>query len=90
VASEFARDANLDANDAFEVVLDTFRDRHNAFYFQTNAVGARRDALIRNEGEAINWDWDGIWTVACAARRPSHLRVLDARLPPRPRAVQRR
>jgi hypothetical protein len=47
-------------------MLDTFRDRRNAFYFQTNAVGARRDALVRNEGDSINWEWDGVWDVAVA------------------------
>lgn len=66
VASEFVRDADLQANDAFEIFLDTFRDGRNAFYFATNAVAAQRDALIRNEGEAINWEWDGVWHVACS------------------------
>ena len=66
VSSEYVRDAPLDANDSFEVFLDTFRDRRNAFYFATNAVGAQRDGLVRNEGEALNWEWDGVWHVASA------------------------
>ena len=66
VGSEYRRDASLDANDAFEVFLDTFHDGRNAFYFQTNAVGAQRDALVRNEGESVNWEWDGVWEVGCA------------------------
>lgn len=61
VATEYRRDTDLEAEDTFEVFLDTFRDRRNAFYFATNAVGAQRDALVRNEGEALNWEWDGVW-----------------------------
>lgn len=60
VASEYRRDADLEAEDSFEVFLETFLDGRNAFFFATNAVGAQRDALVRNEGEALNWEWDGI------------------------------
>ena len=56
-------DADLEADDAFEIFLDTFRDRRNAFYFATNPAGAQRDALIRNEGAVLNFEWDGIWDV---------------------------
>jgi hypothetical protein len=66
VSSEYLRDASLDANDSFEVFLDTFRDRRNSFYFATNAAGAQRDGLVRNEGEALSWEWDGVWHVASA------------------------
>jgi hypothetical protein len=66
VSSEYVRDAPLDANDSFEVFLDTFHDRRNAFYFVTNAVGAQRDGLVRNEGETLNWEWDAVWHVASA------------------------
>lgn len=66
VANEYRRDADLEADDAFEVYLDTFRDRRNAFYFATNPVGAQRDALVRNEGAVLNWEWDGVWDVACS------------------------
>ncbi len=63
VATEMRRDAELRHNDYFEVFLDTFHDHRNAFYFATNPLGARRDALIREDGSNINWNWDGIWVV---------------------------
>ena len=66
IGSEYLRDADLAANDTFEVMLDTFHDRRNAFYFATNPAGAQRDALVRNEGDALNWEWDGVWQVACS------------------------
>ena len=61
VANEMRRDAELKDNDYFEIVLDTFLSRRNGFYFAINPLGARRDALIRDDGSNINWDWDGIW-----------------------------
>jgi len=63
VANEMRRDGELKDNDFFEIVIDTFHDHRNAFYFATNPLGARRDALIRDEGGTINWNWDGIWQV---------------------------
>jgi len=67
--TEYRRDADLDSDDNLQVFLDTFHDRRNAFFFQTNPLGTQRDGLIRNEGEDINWQWDGIWTVACTRTR---------------------
>jgi hypothetical protein len=51
-------------DDMIAIVLDTFHDRRNAFLFATNALGNQSDALIENEGQDVNDDWDGIWEVA--------------------------
>lgn len=64
VANVMRRDAELQDNDSFEIYLDTHHDHRNLFYFATNALGAQRDGLIRNEGESQNWDWDGVWESA--------------------------
>jgi len=61
VANEMRRDAELNNNDYFEVIIDTFSSRRNGFYFAVNPVGARQDALIRDDGSNINKDWDGVW-----------------------------
>src|SRR5690606_24912621 len=37
IVGERRRDANLSESDAFQVILDTFRDRQNAFVFGTTA-----------------------------------------------------
>ena len=42
-ATQMARDASLDSDDRIEIVLDTYDDRRNAYYFATNAVGALVD-----------------------------------------------
>ena len=63
VAREYRRDANLESDDNFFIVLDTYHDHRSAVFFSTNAVGTRQDGLVQNEGVAINNEWDGVWTV---------------------------
>lgn len=63
VAKEMRRDAQLQNDDFFSVVLDTFNDHRNAFAFAINPLGAQLDSLIRDEGASRNPDWDGIWLV---------------------------
>ena len=63
VANELRRDnRNIVQNESFAVVLDTFHDRRNGFFFQTNALGALRDGLITDERNA-NFDWNTVWDV---------------------------
>jgi Domain of unknown function (DUF5916)/Carbohydrate family 9 binding domain-like len=62
IGTQMSRDADLEADDRVEIVIDSFRDRHNAFYFATNPLGALVDALIV-ENDEINKDWDAIWLV---------------------------
>src|SRR5213594_4331670 len=40
------RDADLSADDAIGLVLDTFGDHRTGYFFQVNAAGARYDGLI--------------------------------------------
>ena len=64
-ANELRRDSNgIFQNDNFGIVLDTFFDRRNAFYFQTNAVGGMRDAAV-SEGNN-NSNWSTVWDVRTA------------------------
>ena len=50
-------------DDSIGIILDTFLDGRNGFYFETNPNGARADALIENESNA-NFEWDGVWNAA--------------------------
>ena len=63
VAREYRRDADLESDDNFFVVLDTYHDHRSAVFFSTNAVGTRQDGLVQNEGAALNNEWDGVWSV---------------------------
>lgn len=62
LASQMARDARLNPDDRLSIILDTFRDQSNAFYFSTNPNGALVDGLVFANGET-NEDWDAIWIV---------------------------
>ena len=63
VATQRRRDAILDDDDHFTLVIDPFLDQRNGYYFAFNPLGAKQDALIRG-GVTLNTDWDGIWEVA--------------------------
>ncbi|MBI1950915.1 MAG: carbohydrate binding family 9 domain-containing protein, partial [Acidobacteria bacterium] len=61
IALEMKEDGALNNDDLFGILLDTFHDRRNAFYFEVNPNGARADALLYDEGRVQSWDWDGVW-----------------------------
>jgi len=63
IGTQMSRDADLSADDRIEILIDSFRDRRNAFYFATNPLGALVDALIIENGQMINKEWDAIWLV---------------------------
>lgn len=62
IGTQMARDANLGSDDRIEILLDTYRDQRNAFYFATNPAGALVDGLLFANGQS-NMDWDAIWDV---------------------------
>ena len=62
IGTQMSRDADLSADDRIEILIDSFRDRRNAFYFATNPLGALVDALVIENGQ-INREWDAIWLV---------------------------
>jgi len=55
------RDANLRNEDHIKIVLDPFLDGRTGYIFMINPGGARYDALVANQGEGENSDWDGLW-----------------------------
>jgi hypothetical protein len=62
VATQMKRDADLETDDRIEIVIDTFHDKRNAFYFEMSPVGSIGDALVSRNGQGFNKSWDGIWT----------------------------
>jgi hypothetical protein len=60
-ATKMGRDDELEGDDHVMVVLDTFGDRRNGFFFAVNPRGARAEGQISNNSESLNFDWDGIW-----------------------------
>ncbi len=60
-AKEIGRDAPLPNEDKVVIILDTFLDRRNSYWFEINARGSKGDALFSQNGATMNKDWDGIW-----------------------------
>ncbi len=62
IAREMRRDAIVDDDDYFEMILDTYHDYRSGYYFITNPHGSNREAQLANEGRDYNPAWDGVWT----------------------------
>lgn len=60
------RDANLSNEDHLRIVLDTYLDGRSGYVFILNPNGARFDALVTNQGEAEDANWDAVWEAATA------------------------
>src|SRR5829696_5565980 len=58
------RDASLEDEDHVKLVLDSYGDGRSGYVFAVNPNGARYDALVTDEGEGENADWDAIWEAA--------------------------
>ncbi len=65
IGTQMSRDADLSVDDRVELLLDTFRDSRNAFYFATNPLGAIVDGLVI-ESANVSREWDAIWNVRTA------------------------
>jgi uncharacterized protein DUF5916 len=61
-----ARDADLGSEDHLKVILDTYLDGRSGFVFTINPNAARHDALVVNQGEGENANWDTVWEAATA------------------------
>ncbi len=60
VRNEMRRDVDLDSDDNFMMVIDTFGSLRNGYFFTVNPNGARYDGIFYGT-ELLNPDWDGVW-----------------------------
>jgi hypothetical protein len=64
IAQKMSWDFDYGTEDNFEIVLDTYADRRNAYLLVINPNGAQYDSLITDNGRKSNSDWNGVWYVA--------------------------
>ena len=64
VARVTKRDAEITTDDSVYVLVDTYHDRRNCYFFTTNMIGAQRDGRITENGRTKDENWDGIWKSA--------------------------
>jgi hypothetical protein len=63
VTTTLTRDSDMNYDDTLQILLDTYHTGRGGYVFATNSGGVQVDGLVRNEGEQIDLDWDGIWSV---------------------------
>jgi hypothetical protein len=61
-AKEMARDVSLRNDDRIQIILDTYLDHRNGYWFQIGPRGSIGDAIVSENGAAFNKQWDGLWT----------------------------
>jgi hypothetical protein len=61
IGNEMKRDSGLNRGDQLKIVIDTFHDHRNGFYFSTNPLAALKDANTVENGRTINYDWNVVW-----------------------------
>ena len=61
-AKEMARDVSLGKDDRIQIIIDTYLDKRNGYWFQVGPRGSIGDALVSGNGAVLNKEWDGLWT----------------------------
>ncbi len=64
IVPSLRRDFRASGNDNITLLFDTFNDGTNAFFFGTNPLGVKRDALLSGGGtdlRGFNLAWDTKW-----------------------------
>ncbi len=61
-AKEMARDVSLGKDDRVQIIIDTYLDKRNGYWFQVGPRGSIGDALVSGNGAILNKEWDGLWT----------------------------
>ncbi|MEZ4999405.1 MAG: DUF5916 domain-containing protein [Bacteroidales bacterium] len=56
-----ARDSELEDEDNVKIIFDTYADGRNGYIFSVNPFACRFDAIVSNNGESENSNWDAIW-----------------------------
>jgi len=64
-AKQLTRDGGMQEDDRINLIFDTFNNRREGFFFQTNALGTRAEATSE-QGPILRLEWDTIWY--CAAK----------------------
>jgi hypothetical protein len=61
-AKEMARDVSLGKDDRIQIIVDTYLDKRNGYWFQVGPRGSIGDAIVSGNGNVLNKQWDGLWT----------------------------
>ena len=60
VRAHLSKREDLDQDDGVGIFLDTFHDKHRAYYFYSNPLGIQKDAIY-TEGQGYDYSFDTVW-----------------------------
>jgi len=60
VRAHLSKREDLDQDDGVGVFLDTFHDKHRAYYYFSNPLGIQQDAIY-TEGQGYDFSFDTVW-----------------------------
>jgi hypothetical protein len=60
VRAHLSKREDLDQDDGVAVFLDTFHDKHRAYYYFSNPLGIQLDAIY-TEGQGFDYSFDTVW-----------------------------
>ena len=55
------RDGDVYMDDCLELILDTYCDRRNGYFFASNLLGTKLDGRIIDDGRNVDGNWDCQW-----------------------------
>ena len=64
IARQLRWDGNMDGDDNFAIVIDTYNDKRTGFGFAVNPNGAQMDGAVTSGNilnSKVNTEWDAIW-----------------------------
>ena len=61
IVNDIRRDFDIQQQDYVAVILDTFNDDRNGYWFGTTVEGNQRDVQFTDVGRIQNANWDGVW-----------------------------
>jgi hypothetical protein len=60
IATQMIQDRDQQADDRINLIIDTFHDQRNAYFFQITPIGTRSEGLIENNS-TFRREWNTIW-----------------------------
>ena len=82
IVPSLRRDFRASGNDNVTLLFDTFNDGTNAFFFGTNPLGVKREALLSGGGtdlRGFNLAWDTKWI--CETKVHDNFYVSEIKIP---------
>jgi hypothetical protein len=61
LATQLIRDGSQAQDDQFLIIIDPTNSGENGYYFAINPLGTKLDALVGEEGNLVDANWNGIW-----------------------------